>query len=84
MPRSYRPPKTDEQREQERRQRKFQEDLELIAQYGDENDFVAALKGYKPDLTKGRTIGVDYAVSRRRPRDARTLLTMRSKFSSAL
>jgi len=51
MPRTSKPPKTDEQREAEKRRREFADKLELIAEYLGEDDFVSAVKGYKPDAT---------------------------------
>jgi hypothetical protein len=39
------PPKTDEQREAERRRNEFADKLELIAEYLGEDDFVSAVKG---------------------------------------
>ncbi len=53
MARTPKPPKTDEQREEERRRKNFADKLELIAEYLGEDDFVSAAKGYKPDMTKG-------------------------------
>ena len=35
-----------------RREREFQQDLRDILEYGTEDDFVAALKNYKPDIGK--------------------------------
>jgi hypothetical protein len=52
MTRKAKPPKTDEQREAERRRKEFADKLELIAEYLGEDDFVSAVKGYKPDMTK--------------------------------
>jgi len=52
MAKNRKPPKTDEQRERERRRREFAKKLELIAEYLGEDDFVSAVKGYKPDVTK--------------------------------
>jgi len=46
------PPKTDEQRAAERRRKEFADKLELIAEYLGEDDFVSAVKSYKPDVTK--------------------------------
>ena len=36
----------------ERRQREFADKLELIVENLGEDDFVSAVKGYKPDITK--------------------------------
>ena len=83
MTKTPKPPKSAEQREAEKRRKEFADKLELIAEYLGEDDFVAAVKGYKPDVTKDELREWVYAVSRRRPREARALLTMRSKFSSA-
>jgi hypothetical protein len=52
MARNPKPPKTDEQREAKKRRREFADKLELIAEYLGEDDFVSAVKGYKPDVTK--------------------------------
>lgn len=52
MTKAPRPPKTAERREAERRRREFAEKLELIAEYLGEDDFVSAVKGYKPDVIK--------------------------------
>ncbi|HLW85144.1 MAG TPA: hypothetical protein VKR60_08020 [Candidatus Sulfotelmatobacter sp.] len=35
-----------------RREQQFQQDLSDILEYGTEDDFVAALKNYKPDIGK--------------------------------
>lgn len=35
-----------------RREREFQQDLSDILEYGTEDDFVAALKNYKPNIGK--------------------------------
>jgi hypothetical protein len=35
-----------------RREREFQQDLSDILEYGTEDDFVVALKNYKPDIGK--------------------------------
>jgi len=35
-----------------RREREFQQDLSEILEYGTEDDFVVALKNYKPDIGK--------------------------------
>jgi hypothetical protein len=51
MAKPPRPPKTDEQREAERRRREFADKLELIVENLGEDDFVSAVKGYKPDIT---------------------------------
>jgi len=45
MAKNRKPPKTDEQRERERRRREFAKKLELIAEYLGEDDFVSAVKG---------------------------------------
>jgi hypothetical protein len=53
MTRRWKPPK--EQRtdaDAVRREREFQQDLRDILEYGTEDDFVAALKNYKPDIGK--------------------------------
>ena len=53
MPRRWNPPK--EQRTDAdaiRRERQFQRDLSDILEYGTEDDFVAALKNYKPEIGK--------------------------------
>jgi hypothetical protein len=52
MARTPKPPKTDEQQAEERRRRNFAEELDLIAEYLGEEDFVAAVKGYKPDVSR--------------------------------
>ena len=52
MTKPPKPPKTDEQREAERRRRGFADKLELIVENLGEDDFVSAVKGYKPDITK--------------------------------
>jgi len=52
MAKSPRPPKTEEQREAERRRREFADKLELIVENLGEKDFVSAVKGYTPDITK--------------------------------
>jgi hypothetical protein len=52
MTKNPKPPKTSEQREAEKRRREFADKLELIAEYLGEDDFVSAVKGYKPDVTK--------------------------------
>jgi len=52
MTKPPKPPKTDEQREAERRRREFADKLELIVENLGEDDFVSAVKGYKPDITK--------------------------------
>jgi hypothetical protein len=62
MPRTPKPPKTDEQRDAERRRREFADKLELIAEYLGEEDFVSAVKGLQAGHHKGGTAGVDYAV----------------------
>ena len=52
MTRNPKPPKTDEQRDAEKRRKDFADKLDLIAEYLGEDDFVSAVKGYKPDVTK--------------------------------
>jgi len=53
MPRRWKPPKEDRtDAEAVRREREFQQDLRDILEYGTEDDFVAALKGYEPDIGK--------------------------------
>lgn len=52
MTRNPKPPKTDEQRDAEKRRNDFADKLDLIAEYLGEDDFVSAVKGYKPDVTK--------------------------------
>lgn len=52
MTKTPKPPKTDEQRERERRRKEFADKLELIAEYLGEDEFVSAVKGYKSDVTK--------------------------------
>jgi len=52
MTRNPKPPESDEQREAEKRRKEFADKLELIAEYLGEDDFVLAVKGYKPDVTK--------------------------------
>jgi hypothetical protein len=53
MPRRWKPPKEDRtDAEAVRREREFQQDLRDILEYGTEEDFVAALKNYKPDIGK--------------------------------
>jgi len=39
-------------RQRTRRRKEFADKLELIAEYLGEDDFVSAVKGYKPDITK--------------------------------
>ena len=46
------PPKSDEQREVEKRRQAFANKVELIAEYLGEDDFVSAVKAYKPDVAK--------------------------------
>jgi hypothetical protein len=53
MPRRWKPPRSDRtDAEAVRREREFQQDLHDILEYGTEDDFVAALKDYKPDIGK--------------------------------
>jgi hypothetical protein len=53
MPRRWKPPKEDRtDADAIRREREFQQDLSDILEYGTEDDFVAALKNYKPDIGK--------------------------------
>jgi hypothetical protein len=53
MPRRWKPPKSDRtDAEAVRREREFQRDLRDILEFGTEDDFVAALKDYKPDIGK--------------------------------
>jgi hypothetical protein len=53
MPRRWKPPKEDRtDADAIRREREFQQDLRDILEYGTEDDFVAALKNYKPDIGK--------------------------------
>jgi hypothetical protein len=53
MPKQWKPPKEDGiDAEAVRRQNQFLRDLEDILEYGTEDDFVAALKKYKPDIGK--------------------------------
>lgn len=54
MPHRWKPPKKDRtDAEAVRREREFQQDLRDILEYGTEDDFVVALKNYKPDIGKG-------------------------------
>jgi len=46
------PPKSGEQIEAERRRKEFAAKLQLIVEYLGEDDFVSAVKGYNPDVTK--------------------------------
>jgi hypothetical protein len=46
------PPKSSEQREAEKRRKVLADKLGLIAEYLGEADFVSAVKGYKPEVTK--------------------------------
>lgn len=46
----WKPPKTVEVKEREGKQRKFQEKIALIAEYLDEDDFMEAIKDYKPTV----------------------------------
>ena len=53
MPRRWKPPKEDRtDAEAVRREREFRQDLSDILEYGTEDDFVVALKNYKPDTSK--------------------------------
>jgi hypothetical protein len=53
MPRRWKPPKEDRtDADAVRREREFQQDLSDILEYGTEDDFVMALKNYKPDIGK--------------------------------
>ena len=53
MPPRWKPPKEDRtDAEVIRREREFQQDLRDILEYGTEEDFVAALKNYKPNMGK--------------------------------
>jgi hypothetical protein len=52
MAKPPKPPKSDQQHEAEKRRRAFADKLELIAGYLGEDDFVSAVKAYKPDVTK--------------------------------
>ena len=52
MAKPPRPLKSDEQREAERRRKEFADKLELIVENLGEDNFVSAVKGYKPDITK--------------------------------
>jgi dsDNA-specific endonuclease/ATPase MutS2 len=44
----WKPPKSDEVKEQERRKLEFEETLALIAEYLTEDDFQEAIKEFKP------------------------------------
>jgi hypothetical protein len=49
----WKPPKEDRtDADAVRRKREFQRDLRDILEYGTEDDFVVALKNYKPDIGK--------------------------------
>jgi hypothetical protein len=49
----WKPPKEDRtDPDAVRREREFRRDLSDILEYGTEDDFVAALKHYKPDIGK--------------------------------
>jgi hypothetical protein len=53
MPRRWKPPKEDRtDAEAVRREREFRQDLSDILEYGTEDDFVVALKNYKPEIGK--------------------------------
>jgi hypothetical protein len=53
MPRRWMPPKEDRtDADAVRRKQDFQQDLSDILEYGTEDDFVVALKNYKPDIGK--------------------------------
>jgi len=52
MTKGSEPPKTGEQRDAERRPKEFADKLELIVEHLGEDDFVSAVRGYRPDITK--------------------------------
>ncbi len=53
MPRQWKPPKEDRtDAGAVHREREFKQDLRDILEYGTEDDFVVALKNYKPDIGK--------------------------------
>jgi hypothetical protein len=53
MPRRWKPPKEERtDADAVRRRQEFQRKLGDVLEYGDEKDFVAVLKAYKPDIGK--------------------------------
>jgi hypothetical protein len=50
----WKPPKTDEIKEKERRKRELEEKLALIAEYLTEDDFQEAITDFKPTLEQRR------------------------------
>ncbi len=53
MPRRWKPPKEDRtDSEAVRRDAEFRRKLRDVLEHGDEDDFVAVLKSYKPEISK--------------------------------
>ena len=70
----WKPPKEDRtDAETVRRKKELAEKLAFAVEYGTEEEFVVDVKKFKPDVGKGRTERLDYAVSRRPAREARAL-----------